>query len=100
MIVIDVHRVQSSCGFSIPFYDYVGERPVLPPASWSQILKVGQIGVRYSDFRVAPKTLTAEEGPLGEEDMGGGIGGKSSSACCQTSEFRAFRAFEVLKTRL
>jgi len=29
VIVIDVHRVQSSCGFSIPFYDYVGERPVL-----------------------------------------------------------------------
>ncbi|CAE7755958.1 ustO, partial [Symbiodinium pilosum] len=29
VIVIDVHRVQSSCGFSIPFFDYVGERPVL-----------------------------------------------------------------------
>ncbi|CAE7401745.1 ustO [Symbiodinium natans] len=29
VIVIDIHRVQSSCGFSIPFYDYVGERPVL-----------------------------------------------------------------------
>ena len=26
---MDVHRVQSSCGFSIPFFDYVGERDTL-----------------------------------------------------------------------
>mmetsp|Transcript_31234 Transcript_31234/g.67363 ORF Transcript_31234/g.67363 Transcript_31234/m.67363 type:complete len:262 (-) Transcript_31234:43-828(-) len=29
VIVVEVHRVQSSCGFSIPFYDYLGERNVL-----------------------------------------------------------------------
>mmetsp|Transcript_44206 Transcript_44206/g.82688 ORF Transcript_44206/g.82688 Transcript_44206/m.82688 type:complete len:207 (+) Transcript_44206:54-674(+) len=29
VILVDVDRVQTSCGFSIPFYDYVGERPVL-----------------------------------------------------------------------
>jgi hypothetical protein len=26
IIVSDVHRVQTSCGFSVPFYDYKGER--------------------------------------------------------------------------
>jgi len=29
VIVVDVHRVQSSCGYSIPFYDYLGERTFL-----------------------------------------------------------------------
>ena len=29
VIVVDVHRIQSSCGYSIPFYDYLGERNVL-----------------------------------------------------------------------
>lgn len=35
VITVDVHRVQSSCGFSIPFYDYIGERPVLKD-QWSK----------------------------------------------------------------
>ena len=26
---IDVHRISASCGFGVPLYDYVGERPVL-----------------------------------------------------------------------
>jgi len=26
IIVIDVHQVQTSCGFSVPLYDYTGER--------------------------------------------------------------------------
>ena len=28
-IVVDVERVSTSCGYSIPFFDYVGERPTL-----------------------------------------------------------------------
>ncbi|MCA0456147.1 MAG: hypothetical protein LCI00_19370 [Chloroflexi bacterium] len=26
IVVIDVHRVQTSCGYGVPFMDYVGER--------------------------------------------------------------------------
>eukprot|EP00913_Durusdinium_trenchii_P019229 g18071.t1 len=29
VIVVDVHRVQGSCGFSIPIFDYVSERDIL-----------------------------------------------------------------------
>ena len=32
-IVVDVDRVSTSCGYSIPFYEYVGERPMLD--EWS-----------------------------------------------------------------
>ncbi len=27
IIVADIHRVQTSCGFGVPLYEYVGERP-------------------------------------------------------------------------
>ena len=29
VMVVEVHRVQSSCGFSIPFFEYLGERSTL-----------------------------------------------------------------------
>ncbi|HSA52972.1 MAG TPA: pyridoxamine 5'-phosphate oxidase family protein [Yinghuangia sp.] len=35
IIVVDVTRVSDSCGFSVPFMDYVGERPVLRQ-SWER----------------------------------------------------------------
>ena len=31
VIVVDVHRVSDSCGYGVPFMDYVGERDLLPP---------------------------------------------------------------------
>lgn len=34
VIVVDVERVSDSCGFSVPFMDYVGERPLL--TQWAQ----------------------------------------------------------------
>lgn len=30
VIVVDVHRVSDSCGFGVPFMEYVGERDLLP----------------------------------------------------------------------
>ncbi len=30
IIVIDIHRVQTSCGYGVPLYDYQGQRPTLP----------------------------------------------------------------------
>jgi len=29
IIVVDIHQVGSSCGFSVPFFDFVAHRPVL-----------------------------------------------------------------------
>lgn len=34
IIVIDVERVQTSCGFGVPFFDYVGERETL--TKWAE----------------------------------------------------------------
>jgi hypothetical protein len=29
IIIVDIHQVGSSCGFSVPFYDFKAYRPVL-----------------------------------------------------------------------
>lgn len=29
IIVADIHLVQTSCGYAVPFYDYVGERTIM-----------------------------------------------------------------------
>ena len=34
IIMVDVHRVQTSCGYGVPMYDYQGQRPTLP--AWAQ----------------------------------------------------------------
>lgn len=34
IILIEIHRVQTSCGYSIPFYDYKGERDTL--VKWAE----------------------------------------------------------------
>lgn len=34
LIVVDVHRVQTSCGFAVPFMDYAGERDTL--TKWTE----------------------------------------------------------------
>jgi hypothetical protein len=34
IIVADVHKVQTSCGFSVPYYEYLGERDYMQP--WAE----------------------------------------------------------------
>ncbi|MFG6097541.1 hypothetical protein SPB21_19915 [Leptothoe sp. ISB3NOV94-8A] len=34
IIIIDVHRVQISCGYGMPLYDYQGQRPTL--SAWAE----------------------------------------------------------------
>lgn len=29
IIIVDIHQVGSSCGFSVPYYDFKGHRPIL-----------------------------------------------------------------------
>ncbi|WP_028989974.1 pyridoxamine 5'-phosphate oxidase family protein [Thermithiobacillus tepidarius DSM 3134] len=42
IIVVDVQTVQTSCGYGVPLYDYVGERETL--ARWAE--KKGEQGIR------------------------------------------------------
>lgn len=42
IIILNIDSLQTSCGFSIPFFDYRGERPMLE--EWAQ--KKGEEGVR------------------------------------------------------
>lgn len=42
IIVVELDRIRDSCGYSIPFYDYAGERDVL--SKWAD--KKGEEGVR------------------------------------------------------
>ena len=41
IIVVDVERVQTSCGFGVPLYDFVGQRDMLP--DWAE--KKGSAGI-------------------------------------------------------
>ena len=40
--MVDIHLVQTSCGYGIPLYDYVGEREIM--AAWSE--KKGEDGLK------------------------------------------------------
>ena len=42
VIVLDIERVQTSCGFGVPLMDYVGPRPTL--VQWAE--KKGEEGIR------------------------------------------------------
>ena len=42
IIMADIHLVQTSCGYGIPLYDYVGEREIM--AAWSE--KKGEDGLK------------------------------------------------------
>ncbi|HIK07988.1 MAG TPA: pyridoxamine 5'-phosphate oxidase family protein [Trichormus sp. M33_DOE_039] len=42
IIVVDVQRVQTSCGFGVPLYEYQGQRPTL--VNWAD--KKGEQGVK------------------------------------------------------
>ncbi|MEO0867900.1 MAG: pyridoxamine 5'-phosphate oxidase family protein [Cyanobacteria bacterium J06642_11] len=34
IILVDIHRVQTSCGYGVPLYRYQGQRPILP--TWAE----------------------------------------------------------------
>jgi hypothetical protein len=57
IIVVDVHEVKSSCGFSIPFYNYEGERNTLQ--HWAT--NKGEQGL--NDYR-QEKNVTSMDGLL------------------------------------
>lgn len=64
IILIDVHKVQTSCGFSVPFMSYDGERETLQ--RWS--IQKGEAGLK--EYR-QEKNTTSIDGlptPLGQKN--------------------------------
>ena len=62
IIVTDIHRVQTSCGYGVPMYDYQGQRPTLP--MWAE--KKGLDGL--ADYQVAKGSKSIDDlmTPLGQ----------------------------------
>lgn len=59
IVVMDVESVQTSCGFGVPLYDYVGERPDL--AAWAE--RKGEAGLR--DYRRERNAVSIDGLPTG-----------------------------------
>ena len=62
MIVLSVDRVQTSCGYGVPLFDYVGERDTL--RRWA--ISKGEAGLR--DYRRQKNTLSIDGLPTGLPD--------------------------------
>jgi hypothetical protein len=63
MVVLDVDLVRTSCGFGVPFFDYVGERDTLE--RWAAAK--GEAGLR--DYRRAKNVESLDGFPTGYTDV-------------------------------
>ncbi len=63
MIVMDVTRVQTSCGYAVPFYDYAGERETL--VKWAE--KKGDDGLITYREEKNTRSIDALPTPLAAE---------------------------------
>ncbi len=61
IIVTDIHRVQTSCGYGVPFYDYQGQRPTLP--TWAK--NKGPRGVAQYQIQKGSTSLDSLITPIG-----------------------------------
>ncbi len=62
IIVIDIHRVQTSCGYGVPLYDYQGQRPTLPV--WAE--KKGPEGVAQYQIEKGSVSIDGLITPIGK----------------------------------
>ncbi|MEM7062899.1 MAG: pyridoxamine 5'-phosphate oxidase family protein [Cyanobacteria bacterium P01_B01_bin.77] len=62
IIVVDVHRVQTSCGFGVPRYEYQGQRPTLP--TWAQ--KKGLTAVAQYQIEKGSTSIDGLITPIGQ----------------------------------
>ncbi|ATG48752.1 pyridoxamine 5'-phosphate oxidase [Celeribacter ethanolicus] len=63
IVVMAIEATQSSCGYGVPFFDYIGERPTL--RDWSA--RKGDAGI--ADY-LAEKNLVSQDGlPTGFESV-------------------------------
>ncbi|MEO1591849.1 MAG: pyridoxamine 5'-phosphate oxidase family protein [Cyanobacteria bacterium J06632_22] len=63
IIVADLERVQTSCGFGIPEYDYRGQRPTLP--DWAE--QKGPTGIAAYQQRKGSQSIDGLLTPIGEK---------------------------------
>jgi predicted pyridoxine 5'-phosphate oxidase superfamily flavin-nucleotide-binding protein len=68
MIVLDVDRVQTSCGYGVPLFQYAGERDTLRKWATSK----GEAGLR--DYRRQKNVLSIDGQPTGLLDSEDGVG--------------------------
>ena len=62
IIVIDIHRVQTSCGYGVPVYDYQGQRPTL--STWAQ--KKGTAGLTQYQREKGSVSIDGLITPIGQ----------------------------------
>ncbi|MEM7794591.1 MAG: pyridoxamine 5'-phosphate oxidase family protein [Cyanobacteria bacterium P01_C01_bin.118] len=62
IIVIDIQRVQTSCGYGVPLYEYQGQRPTLP--LWAE--KKGPEGVAEYQLKKGSTSIDGLVTPLGQ----------------------------------
>jgi hypothetical protein len=63
IVVLDIDLVQTSCGFGVPLFDYVGERPSLP--RWAAAK--GEAGLEV--YRLEKNTRSIDGLPTGLVDL-------------------------------
>lgn len=61
IIMVDIHRVQTSCGYGIPLYDYQGQRPTLP--AWAE--KKGPAGLAQYQIDKGSTSIDGLVTPIG-----------------------------------
>lgn len=62
IIVVNIDRVQTSCGFGVPMYDYQGQRPTLP--AWSE--KKGPAAVAQYQIEKGSTSIDGLITPIGQ----------------------------------
>lgn len=64
IIAIDIHRVQTSCGYGVPLLDYQGQRPTL--TAWAQ--KKGAAGIEQYQIEKGSTSIDGLVTPIGQLD--------------------------------
>ncbi|MEM9804950.1 MAG: pyridoxamine 5'-phosphate oxidase family protein [Cyanobacteria bacterium P01_D01_bin.56] len=64
MLLVNVHRVQTSCGYGVPVYSFQGQRPTLP--AWAH--KKGPDALADYQVRKGSKSIDGLVTPLGQEN--------------------------------
>ena len=62
IIVVNIHRVQTSCGYGVPLYEYQGQRPTLP--LWAE--KKGPEGLADYQLKKGSTSIDGLVTPLGQ----------------------------------
>ena len=62
LVIVDIHRVQTSCGYGVPLYSYEGQRPTL--SAWAQ--KKGAAGITQYQIEKGSTSIDGLPTPIGK----------------------------------